>query len=281
MVNDDVSVIEATDANFEDVVLQESERRPVVVDFWAAWCQPCRMIGPVLEQLAQEYSGKFLLAKLDVDANPQASLAFRIQSIPAVMAFRDGRPVNEFIGAVPEASIRQFIESVLPSEADAVAAQAEEAERAGRLEEADRLYAQALEKVPNHRLAALGRGRVAAARGDSETARRLLAPLRPDPEAERLLAAVDIAEWAAPSANGEGPLADAERAAAQGRFQDALDVFLAAVRNGTEEDKARGREAMLKLFAVLGDDEPLTAEYRRRLASDMLYASADLIQQLT
>ena len=157
MVNDDVSVIEATDANFEDVVLQESERRPVVVDFWAAWCQPCRMIGPVLEELAQEYSGKFLLAKLDVDANPQASLAFRIQSIPAVMAFRDGRPVNEFIGAVPEASIRQFIESVLPSEADAVAAQAEEAERAGRLEEADRLYAQALEEVPNHRLAALGR----------------------------------------------------------------------------------------------------------------------------
>ena len=82
-----------------------------------------------------------------------------------------------------------------------------------------------------------------------------------------MLAAVDIAEWAAPSANGEGPLADAERAAAQGRFQDALDVFLAAVRNGTEEDKARGREAMLKLFAVLGDDDPLTAEYRRRLAS--------------
>jgi len=267
MVNDDVSVIEATDTNFEDVVLKESERRPVVVDFWAAWCQPCRMIGPVLEQLAQDYGGKFLLAKLDVDANPQASLAFRIQSIPAVMAFRGGQPVNEFIGAVPEASIRQFIESVLPSEADAVAAQAEEAELAGGLEDADRLYAQALEKDPNHRLAALGRGRVAAARGDSETARRLLAPLRPDPEAERLLAAVDVAEWAAPSANGVGPLADAERAAAQGRFQDALDVFLAAVRNGTEEDKARAREAMLKVFAVMGDDNPLTAEYRRRLAS--------------
>ena len=122
-------VKDVSTATFAAEVIERSRERPVVVDFWAAWCQPCRMIGPVLEQLAQEYRGKFLLAKLDVDANPQVSLAFRIQSIPAVMAFRDGRPVNEFIGAVPEASIRQFIESVLPSEADAVAAQAEQAER--------------------------------------------------------------------------------------------------------------------------------------------------------
>jgi putative thioredoxin len=266
-MNDDVRVIEATDANFQDVVLQESQRRPVVVDFWAAWCQPCRMIGPVLERLAEEYGGAFLLAKLDVDANPHASLAFRIQSIPAVMAFREGRAVNEFVGAIPEQSIRQFVQSVLPSEADSIAAQGEQAERSGRPEEADSLYARALEQDPNHRMAALGRGRLAATRGDSETARQLLAPLRPDPEAERLLAAIDVSEWASLSPNGEGPLADAERAAAEGRFQEALEVFLAAVRNGRDEERARAREAMLKLFAVMGEDDPLTAEYRRRLAS--------------
>src|SRR5438445_7922263 len=221
MATQDAQVIEATDANFETSVLEESQRRPVVVGFWAAWCQPCRMIGPVLERLAGEYQGQFLLAKLDVDANPQASAAFRVQSIPAVMAFRDGRLANEFIGAIPEQSIRQFIQTVLPSEADDLAAQAERAEQAGRTDEADRLFARALELDPNHRAAALGRGSLAAARGDVDAARELLAPLRPDPEAERLLAAIEVSEWAAPSANGEGPLAQAERAAAEGRFRDA------------------------------------------------------------
>src|SRR5438552_11982510 len=123
MVGDDVRVIEATDANFQEVVLQESERRPVVVDFWAEWCSPCRMIGPVLERLAEEYQGKFLLAKLDVDANPEASLAFRVQSIPMVVAFRDGQVADEFIGAIPEQAIREFIQGAIPSEADSVVGQ--------------------------------------------------------------------------------------------------------------------------------------------------------------
>src|SRR2546427_2579094 len=101
------SIVEVTDQTFQSEVVEESNRRPVVVDFWATWCQPCRMIGPVLERLADEYQGKFLLAKLDVDSNPQAATFFRIQSIPAVMAFREGGPVNEFIGAIPEQSIRQ------------------------------------------------------------------------------------------------------------------------------------------------------------------------------
>ncbi len=261
------AVVEVTDQNFAEAVLEESGRRPVVVDFWAAWCQPCRIIGPVLDRLADEYAGRFVLGKLDVDANPQASATFRIQSIPAVIAFRDGRPVNEFIGAIPEESIRQFIEKILPSEADDLSARAEAAERAGRTEEAEGLYRQAQALDPQHAPSGLGLGRVAAMRGDLEEARRLLTPLRPDPEAERLLAAVDVSEWGVPGTDGRGPLAAAERAAAEGRFQEALEVFLAAIRNGTEEDRQSAREAMLKLFAVLGDDDPLTQEYRRRLAS--------------
>jgi putative thioredoxin len=261
------AVVEITDQNFAEAVLEESGRRPVVVDFWAAWCQPCRIIGPVLERLAEEYAGRFVLGKLDVDANPQTSAAFRIQSIPAVIAFRDGRPVNEFIGAIPENSIRKFIETILPSEADDLSARAEAAERAGRTEEAEGLYRQAQALDPHHAPSELGLARVAAMRGDLEEARRLLTPLRPDPEAERLLAAIDVSEWGVPDKDGEGPLATAERAAAEGRFQEALEVFLAAIRNGTEEDRQSAREAMLKLFAVLGDDDPLTQEYRRLLAS--------------
>lgn len=264
------TVIDVTDATFTREVVEESKQRPVVVDFWAGWCQPCRIIGPVLERLADEHAGAFRLAKLDVDANPQASAAFRIQSIPAVKAFRDGALVDEFIGAVPEQTIRQFLGRVLPSHADAMAAQGEEAEREGREDEAERLYRQALNREPAHVRAALGLARVKAARGEVEEARELLLPLRPDPEAERVLAAIEVTEWSAPEAGaaaGNGALSPARRAAAEGRFQEALEVFLAAVRNGTEDDRREAREAMLKVFAVLGEDDPLTAEYRRKLAA--------------
>jgi putative thioredoxin len=259
------NVIEANEQNFATAVLEESRTRPVVVDFWAGWCQPCRVIGPVLERLADEKQGEFLLAKLDVDANPGLSQMFRIQSIPAVKAFRDGNVVSEFVGAIPEQSIRQFLDSVLPSEADGLIRQAHEAEESGRTDEADRLYRAALDEDPKNVEAGLGLARLAMLRGDMETARGLIEPLRPEPEAERLMAAIEVSEWASP--NGEGPLAQAERAAAEGRFAEALEVFLAAVRNGTEQDRAEAREAMLKVFAVLGDQDPLTSEYRRKLSA--------------
>jgi putative thioredoxin len=259
------SVVEVTDQTFQSEVLEESFRRPVVVDFWADWCQPCRMIGPVLEHLAEEHGGQFVLAKLDVDSNPQVSYAFRIQSIPAVKAFRDGRLVSEFVGAIPEQAIRQWLQPLLPSEADRLSAEGERAEQEGKAEEAERLFRRALEAQPGHARASLGIGRLAAARGDVEEARKVLEPLRPDPEAERLLAAVSVSEWASP--DGEGPLAAAERAAAEGRLQEALEVFLAAVRNGAEEEKRAARESMVKVFAVLGEEDPLTQEYRRKLAA--------------
>jgi putative thioredoxin len=263
----DATVVQVTDDTFMQVVLEESHRRPVVVDFWAEWCAPCRTIGPVLERLAQDRKGEFLLGKLDVDANPQAAAAFRIQSIPAVKAFRDGKLVDEFVGAIPETAIRQFLDFVLPSESDRLVAQAEALEEAGHVQDAEHGYRRAFELDAKNTGAALGLGRLAAARGDLEEARRLLAPLRPDPEAERVLATIEVAEWADGDA-AEGALAGPTRAASEGRFSEALEGMLAIVRDaGPGEDRDQAREAMVKLFAVLGDADPLTVEYRRKLAS--------------
>jgi putative thioredoxin len=138
--------------------------------------------------------------------------------------------------------------------------------RAGRPDAAERLFQQARELDPAHPIAALGLGRLAAMRGDSEQARSMLLPLRPDPEAERLLAAIEVSEWAAATANGEDPLARAERAAAEGRFQEALEGLLGRIQAG-DEDRDAAREAMLKVFSVLGEEDGLTQEYRRRLAA--------------
>jgi len=259
------TVVEVTDQNFVDVVIEGSKQRPVVVDFWAEWCAPCRMIGPVLERLADEHEGAFLLGKLDVDSNPQASMAFGIQGIPAVKAFVDGRIADEFVGAIPETAIRQFLDGLLPSGADQLTAAGFEALDAGRAEEAQLLFREAVSQEPQHVRATIGLGQIAAVRGDADEARRLLSPLRPDPDAERILAAIDVSGWAA-DVDGQGPLADAERAAAEGRFSDALEGFLERVRAGGE-DRDPAREGMLKLFAVLGDDDQLVMEYRPKLAS--------------
>ena len=261
------NVVEVTDQNFMEAVVEESKKRPVVVDFWAEWCAPCRMIGPVLERLADEHGGAFVLGKLDVDANPQAAMVFGIQSIPAVKAFVDGRIANEFVGALPETAIRQFLDSLVPSAADELAAQGFDAFEGGRVDDAEGLFRRSLSEDAGHAGATLGLAQVAASRGDAEEARRLLDPLRPDPEVERVLAALDVSAWASAAAeNGQDPLAQAERAAAEGRYEDALEGFLRRVEaRGGDGDRAR--EGMLKLFAVLGDADPLVLEYRPRLAS--------------
>jgi putative thioredoxin len=260
-------VIDVTDDTFGTAVLEESMRRPVVVDFWAEWCAPCRQIGPVLERLAGEKQGAFLLAKLDVDSNQRTAGTFGIQSIPAVKAFRGARLVEEFFGAIPESSIRQFIDAVVPTAGDLAAGEAELIEMQGDLDGAERAYNAVLVQDPKNVRSQLGLARIAAGRGDLDDARERLTPLRPDPEAERMLAALDVAQWAGPNGGSSDPvLAGAMRVAAEGRFDEALRDLLGLVMNGGQS-RDQAREAMLKVFAVLGDNDPLTQDYRRRLAA--------------
>jgi putative thioredoxin len=254
-------VVEVTDATFEQVVIEGSKERPVVVDLWAEWCGPCRTLGPMLEKVANERDGAFLLAKLDVDANPGVAGAFGVQSIPTVIAFRDGEPLTGFVGAYPEDVINRFVDELLPTEAEVVAEEAQQEEEAGDLVGAEQDYRDALTKDATNREAALGLGRILVDRGDLEEARGLLTPLLPDDDAERILARARVSEWSADgSANG---LAGAKSLAARGRWREALDGMLGCL--GDQRDEARA--AMIDSFAVLGDDDPLVGEYRRKLAS--------------
>ena len=146
------NVVEVTDADFEQLVIEESKTRPVVVDLWAAWCGPCRTLGPILEKVADERGGAFLLAKLDVDANQVGNAllqAVKSQGIPTVVAFRDGQPVSMFIGAYPEQEVNSFVDQLLPSEAELVAEEAVAEEASGDLEAAEQGYRDALEKDPD------------------------------------------------------------------------------------------------------------------------------------
>jgi putative thioredoxin len=262
MSTTEANVIEATDDNFEQVVVEGSKERPVVVDLWAEWCGPCKTLGPILEKVAAERKGAFLLAKLDVDANPIVASTFGVQSIPTVIAFRDGQPVTGFVGAYPEQAVNEFVDTLLPTEADLAAEEARAVAEAGDVDAAEAGFREALEKEPDNAEARIGLGRILAERGELDAARELVRPLLPDPEAERVMAITRVREWA--SVEGPGTLASAKRLAAQGKWREALDAMLASLQG---EDRDAAREAMVDIFAVLGDDDPLVQEYRRRLAS--------------
>lgn len=257
------TVVDVTDADFEQVVIEGSMQRPVVVDMWASWCAPCRTLGPILEKVAAERQGAFLLAKLDVDANAVGNAllqAVQSQGIPTVVAFGGGQPVNMFIGAYPEPEVNRFIDSILPSEADVEADEALAEEVAGDLESAEAGYRDALAKDPDNREAAVGLARILVGRGQSEEARALVEPLLPDRDAERVMATVRVHDWA--SLAGEDAITRARAAAASGRWRDALEGLLAAF----DDDPATARESMVDIFATLGDD-PLVGEYRPKLAA--------------
>jgi putative thioredoxin len=255
----DVS-IDVGQEDFEARVLEASKEVPVVVDFWADWCQPCRILTPVLDRLAEEYGGRFLLAKLDVDASPAVAAMFGIQGIPAVKGFRDGDVVAEFVGVQPEEVIRRFLDQVAPD--TALLEPARKAEAAGLSDEAERLYREAVAANPNDEQAIRGLARALLARQEDEEARSLLVMVPADAESRRLLAEIHFRGLAEEG----GTLEPVAAAVSRGEYREALDRCLKVVADGSDERDA-AREGMVAIFDLLGDEHPLTREYRPRLAS--------------
>jgi len=275
-------IVDVGEPDFEREVIERSRSVPVLVDFWAAWCGPCRVLGPLLERLADEKRGAFVLARVDVDRCPALAQAFQIRSIPAVKAFRDAALVAEFEGAQPESALRRFVEALLPSQADLAASAGEHAVAAGDAARAEERFRAALALDPRHPVASLGLGRLHAERGESAEALDWLDRVGPgtpaSAEAARLAASLRTGQ-AGGGDEGElrrrldahpgdvaARLALGRLLAARGQHEAALEALLEAVRGDPHHEDDAARRAMLDLFSILGPEHPLTERYRPALA---------------
>jgi putative thioredoxin len=269
-------IFEVDESTFEPEVLLRSHEVPVVVDFWAAWCQPCRTLGPLLERLTIEAGGAFHLAKVDVDANPNLATRYGVRGIPAVKGFRAGTVVAEFVGAQPEPLVRRFLQTLAPS-AESIAL-----ERAGSLlgtrhwAEAEQAFRVLLEEEENSPAATLGLIKSLLMQGRGQEAEGLLDRFPSGTEwveAEKLrplaqaLALAEASSSALPDAPLEAAYIRAASLIGRGNLPAAMDGLIEVLRQDKQYRKGAPRQVLLGLFMLLGDDDPLTRQYRDELAS--------------
>jgi putative thioredoxin len=245
-------VFDVSEQDFESEVLERSHQVPVVVDFWAEWCGPCRTLGPLLEKAAGEREGKVVLAKLDTDANPGIARSFGIQGIPAVKAFDKGKVVSEFVGAQPAAMVERFFDTLVPSETDTLVQNGDEAS-----------LRRALELEPGRPDAALALARFLYARGEREEALELVDRNEGDFAAEGLAARIRLEERPEPGVH------DAFDALDAGETRRALELLVEAISSANSDEQVRDdlRKATVAVLEQIGVEDPLAREYRRRLAA--------------
>ena len=273
-------IVEATPETFEREVIERSATVPVVVDFWAEWCGPCKRLGPLLEALAGEYGGKFVLVKADTERMPEIAGSFGVQSIPAVYGLRDGQVVDGFVGLLPESAIRAFLDRLLPTPAEQAVAEAA-ALAATDPAAAESRYREAIDLAPKESKARIGLARLHRAQGRTDEARALIAELERrgylEPEAEALKAELTLgahaggveaarAAVAADPADLAARLGLAEALAAAGEYPEALDLGLDLVERDRRGVGESARKTMLAIFNVLPADSDLVKEYRRKLS---------------
>ena len=284
MPSDTPWIFDATTDTFAADVIERSKTVPVVVDFWAPWCAPCRALAPVLEKLAVEYGGRFWLAKVNTEANPQLAYELGVQSIPYVAALRGGGIVQEFLGAQPEPQIRQWLDRIVPSPAAALLLEAEGLEHQD-MAAAEEKVRQALELDPASPAARSALARVALRSGRTDEAQRLIDELEQrgflEPEAQRVKAELEVTAAAqasggveaARSAAAANPadlalqVSLAEALAASRQYREALDLCLEVIRRDKLGAGVQAKAAMLAILNVANDQPELVADYRRKMAS--------------
>ena len=269
------NIISVTESDFEFEVIAYSRQVPVVVDFWAEWCAPCKQLGPILEQLAQEANGAFRLAKVDVDSNPNLALRFGVRSIPNVKAFQDGQVVSEFLGMQPEARIREFIHKLAPSEHDLLLEKAQSLLNKGGAKEAEEAFRQFLVKAPDNPAAMLGLTRSLMLQRKIKEARLILGSFPASKEFNSaqimtplVVALVRLQDAPAFSDDPlEAAYLNALRLVSLGNFEAAMDGMLDVLRQDKHYHNDEVRKVLLGIFEMLGEENPLTRQYRNELAS--------------
>jgi putative thioredoxin len=272
-------IVETSEETFERDVIQRSEQIPVVVDFWAAWCQPCRLLTPLLEELAEQYSGRFVLVKAETDHVPRAAAQFNVQSIPAVYAVYEGQVRDFFVGVLSPPQLREWIDRLLLSALVGEARRLEETDPAA----AESKYRTVMEQSPNSWEAPVGLARLLSAQRRDEESRALIDQLERrgflEPEAEKVKAELDLrshkgADVDALRASAQAQPDDLElqlklgqALAADGQYDEALQTCLAIVQKDRAGVGERARQTMVDVFRVLPDDSQLLSTYRRNLST--------------
>lgn len=276
--------------NFVQVVIEGSQHVPVLVDFWADWCQPCQMLMPILAKLADEYQGKFILAKCDTDANQQIAMQLGVRSLPTVKLFVNGQPVDEFMGAQPEGEVRAFLDKHIeggPAEQADLMSQVMELFEAGNTVGANALINAELEKHPDNTDAWLALAQLALASGELEKVNialdKLPADVRNKPEAARIAGLAKFSEVAdhdvdyltlrhaadSGSIDSPGRFQYAIHSLLQGDAETALQQLLTLLQRDPQWNDGEARKSLIAVFDVLGSD-PLVSTYRRKMASLIL-----------